>query len=172
MTNGIRDNDAGDGATADRIANELCPADRTNPTWRYLVRQAVLKGIQAERARTWRAERASRTPPADAVALLNEAADLMPSLSYAHFATRLRTAADALAGVGEDTARLDWLEANAKPHHGVIVCGGDVPGEEFMSLQRVDQWRNPHKVEWCHEAPTLRATIDAARAAQEGTTDV
>jgi hypothetical protein len=62
----------------------------------------------------------------------------------------------------EDAKRLDWLEAQTKPHHGVVLCGLDVPGEEFVSVQRVDHFHNPHKVEWCHEGPTLRSAIDNA----------
>ena len=68
-----------------------------------------------------------------------------------------------------DKVRLDWLAAQAKPHHGVIVCVLDIPDEpKWASVQRVDQFHNPHKVEWCHEGTTLREAIDAARRQGEG----
>jgi hypothetical protein len=72
-----------------------------------------------------------------------------------------------------DTKRIDWMEAQANPHHGVILCAQVVPGETpWASVQRVDQHHNPHKVEWCHEGNDLRAAIDhamtAAPSAPEG----
>lgn len=62
-----------------------------------------------------------------------------------------------------DTRRIDWMEEQANPHHGVILCAQVVPGETpWASVQRVDQHHNPHKVEWCHEGADLRAAIDHA----------
>lgn len=51
---------AADMQTADRVADILAPVERTNPTARYLVREAVLEGIRAERARVWNEERRAR----------------------------------------------------------------------------------------------------------------
>ena len=71
-----------------------------------------------------------------------------------------------------DTTRIDWLEAQAEPHHGVIVCSLNIPNEpRWASVQRVNQFYNPHKVEWCHEGATLRAAIDAARSPTTGKAD-
>lgn len=157
MTNGIQDNDAGDGATADRIADELCPADRTNPTWRYLVRQAVLKGIQAERARTWRAERASRTPPADAVARLTKLAD--DYASRGDFATEddIRTLLAAYEDAARDRERLDWLGVSLATLH----CNFCHP-DDFTVTVEAPGFGSARE----YHGDTPRAAIDAARTGE------
>jgi hypothetical protein len=101
---------------------------------------------------------------AELVALLNEAADEVDSMTVppgnldAHpLATRLRTAADALAGVGEDTARLDWLERDHNAKVYPTMLAGDfgvlVEHEEGKGFALNGKIRN---------------AIDAARAAGEG----
>lgn len=66
--------------------------------------------------------------------------------------------------VPSDGQRLDWLVSQTKPNHGVILCALDLPNEKWASVQRVNQFHNPHKVEWCIEGPTLRVAIDNAMA--------
>lgn len=64
--------------------------------------------------------------------------------------------------VPSDDMRLDWLAAQTQPNHGVILCALDSPTERWASVQRVNQFHNPHKVEWCIEGETLREAIDKA----------
>lgn len=108
-----------------------------------------------------------QTPPADAVARLTKLAD--DYASRGDFATEddIRTLLAAYADAARDRERVEWLEAQAKPHHGVILCAQVVSGETpWASVQRVDHRHNPHKVEWCHESHDLRAAIDAARTGE------
>lgn len=118
------------------------------------------------------------------VGLLGETLDALNEASDAHLrrgdvaansramalAIRLRTAADALERAGEDTKRLDWLEARARRDESVEVgwCpAGFEPGEYGVNLS---SWSGGYYAIACdadglYDHPTLRAAIDAARAA-------
>ncbi len=84
---------------------------------------------------------------------------------YPALATRLLSAADALAGVGHDTARLDWLErTRPEAYHGFW----SEPNGQWCVVEKYTGERNV-----IGTGNTLRAAIDhainAARAAQEPT---
>lgn len=114
--------------------------------------------------------------PAELVALMADAAREFDGLyrahggpdatRYADLSARLRTAADALAGVGEDTARLDWLDRKRRYTPSSVGYHDDRyswtvygRGKEVRQGYAPDQ--EPHD--------TIRKAIDAARAAGEGT---
>ena len=79
-----------------------------------------------------------------------ELADALEEVLLAAQAATQPPASDA----GEDTARLDWLEECAKDMDRFLFVSGNAHGREW------------HDIETGEFYPTLRAAIDAAKAAQ------